>query len=363
MNHFPAPAPARVVRLSDQMPRGMAFARAAIARAKCGGSATQAVKYAETTWGQDCLPSRILKAAVSAISGGDLAGDVAAAGVEFMGAVRDGSVIGPLLKNGLRRRPIQTRYLTSQGPMTGSWTSEGSAVPILPMSFTQASLGLLKVGSIIVLTDEELQAADGEEGIRRDLIGGLAAAVDLAFLDPGNSGVAGETPASVTAGLTPVAVGTGDEEDVRDALATMVDQFEGDLTRAVFVGRPELFSYLHGLGYDECGLRGGSLLGAPAVASRGLPNAGGMYQLALLDPSGIAYADDGTAAQITASTDAALEMRDDPVGSSTTPTAANLVSLFQVNCTAVKALAFANWSVEQSGAVVLGAFVPVGATS
>jgi hypothetical protein len=348
------------VSLAPLLPKGMAFARAAIAQAVSKGPA-QAANYAQTRWGQDCLPSRIAKSAVSAVDAGDVGADVTAAAVEFMSAVRERSAIGQIAN--LRRRPARTRYLVNTGPMRGSWVAEGSAIPILPMSFEQNTLDLLKVASIVVLTDESLNEADAEAGIRRDLIDGMAAAIDTAFLDPDNAGTAGETPASITNGLTPISIGTGDQDDVRRALSIMIDEFEGDLTQAVFIGRPELFAMLNGYGYEDVGIRGGTLVGAPAIASRGLPNADGLYRLVLLDPGGIAYADDPTATQITASQNAAVEMRDDPTGSSTTPTPANLVSLFQTDCTAIKALAYANWSVEQAGAVAMMMAFPVAAVS
>jgi HK97 family phage major capsid protein len=340
----------------------MNFARAAIALAKAGGKSGPAQALARNAYGDGSLPERIIKAAVGATTAADIGADVNGAMIEFMSAVREQTVLGKIQL--LRRRPLRTRYLvnTTATP-TGNWVGETAAIPVLRLAFEQATLDALKVATIVVLTDESIDAAASdpaaEAGIRQDLIDGLAVGIDTAFLDPANAGVAGEQPASVTHGLTPVAVAGGTEEDIRDGFATLIDQFEGDLTRSVFVARPELYAYLNGLGYDKVGIRGGELLGAPAIASNGIPNAGGFYQLALIDPRGISYVDDPTATQVTASKEAALEMRDDPVGNAATPTAANLVSLFQCNCTALKALAYANWSVEQTGAVALMATVPV----
>jgi hypothetical protein len=281
-----------------------------------------------------------------------------------MAAVRERSAVGQII--GLRRRPINTRYLVNTGTMTGAWVGAGKSIPVLPLTFDQATLGLLKVASIAVFTDETLRSSDPgvEAGIRQDMVDGLAQAIDAAFFDPDNAGTAGETPAAVSNGVTPVAVGTGTLDDTRDAISTMVAEFQGDLSRAVFVGRPELFAMLHSQGYDTVGIRGGELLGAPAIATKGLSNdSGGFYRLLLIDPSGIAYIDDPAATQVTTSKNAALQMDTAPTNDGVTPTPTNLVSCFQANATAVKALAYANWAVEQSGADSMMLAFPVAAVS
>jgi hypothetical protein len=195
------------------------------------------------------------------------------------------------------------------------------------------------------------------------MVDGLAQAIDSAFFDPDNAGTAGQTPAAVTNGVTPVAIGTGDLDDTRDAISTMIAEFQGDLSRSVFVGRPELFAMLHQQGYRTVGIRGGELLGAPAIATKALPNDAAFYRLLLIDPSGIAYVEDPAATQVTTSKDAAIQMDTAPTNDAVTPTPTNLVSLFQSNATAMKALAYANWSVEQSGAVSMMLAFPIAAVS
>ena len=348
--------PFRPVSLADPLPKGMGFVRAMIAMAVNPKSLQAARAYAATRWGEDSVPERILKTAVGAGSTDDIGSDVLAAQTEFMNAVRAQTAIGTLMANGLRRRPAATRYLVNTGPMRGSWVAEGAAIPLLPVSVEQATIQLLKVAGIVVLTKESLQSSDpaAEVGIRADIISGLAEAVDTAFLDPTNAGSAGVTPAAVTNGLTPIGIGTGDLDDVRQGISRMIEEFEGDLSRAVFVGSPQLFAMLHAQGYEDVGIRGGVLVGAPAVATKGMPaSASGFYQLALIDPAGIAYADDPSRTEITASQQASLEMADNPAGSSVPPNGVSLVSMFQTNCVALRGMLHANWSVEREGAVSL----------
>jgi HK97 family phage major capsid protein len=345
-------------------PKGLDFVQAAIAKAAVGKGADPA-NYARARWGDDCRAAQFLKAAVGATESDDVLGSSGlAAAVEFMAAVRERSAVGQIM--GLRRRPVDTRYLINTGTMAASWVGEGKSIPVLPLTFEQATLGLLKVASVGVFTDETLRSADPavEAGVRQDMVDGLAQAIDTAFFDPDNAGSAGVSPASVTNGVTPVAVGTGTLDDTRDAISTMIAEFQGDLSRSAFVGRPELFAQLHQQGYRTVGIRGGELLGAPAIATKELPNDGsGFYRLLLIDPSGIAYVEDPAATQVTTSKDAAIQMDTAPTNDAVTPTPTNLVSLFQSNATAVKALAYANWSVEQTGAVSMMLAFPVAAVS
>jgi hypothetical protein len=341
------------VKLSSFEPKGLRFVRRSIALGIADGDHEQAAKIAQHRWGE--------KTAVPAVAADDISGGgLDTAAIEFFSAVMERSAFGRTV--GFRRRPVATRYLKNAGAMTGSWVAEGHAIPILPLSFEQSRLGLLKVASIAVFTSETLQSLDPrvEADIRRDMVDGLAAAIDAAYLDPDNGGTAGQTPASITNGLTPVAVGTGTADDFRDALSTMIAGFDGDLSRAVFYGRPELFAMLNGLGYDTVGLRGGELAGAPAIATAALPNAAtDFYQLVLADPGSIAVVDEPGLTSIVASREAAIEMADDPSGDATTPTPRNLVSLYQSNAVALKAMAHTNFEVERDGAVAIMLALPV----
>lgn len=339
---------------------GMSLVRASIARAVAAKS--NPVAYAEHRWNDDGKTARVVKGAVAAATSNDVNGDAGSAAVDYFSAVREQS---GALQLPLRRRPVDNRYLINQGSMKGHWVAEGSAIPVLPLSLDQNFMRLLKVASIIVETDEALRAEDPrvEAALRQDMIAGLAQAIDEKFFDPANAGVAGEIPASISNGLTPTAIGSGSLDDVRESLTRLVEDFSGDLSRAHFVGSPELFAMFAANGFVDIGIRGGELLGAPAVATKGLSTSSGRYVLLLVDPGGIGYADAPERTQITVSQEAAVEMSDVPSGDSTTPTPSNLVALYQVNCVALRALAYANWEVEQDGAVAMALMFPEASVS
>ncbi len=152
---------------------------------------------------------------------------------------------------------------------------------------------------------------------------------------------------------------TGDP--ARDETA-LIEAFAGDFSAAYFVTDPSTAARLAlardaggAFLFPDCGPRGGSILNVPLVTSRGSPvdSAGG--QLALIDASSIAAAIDGM--DISRAEGVALEMSDDP---SDLDAETVLVSLFQSDLVALRAVMHANWEVQRAGAVVVvtGALYP-----
>jgi hypothetical protein len=81
----------------------------------------------------------------------------------------------------------------------------------------------------------------------------------------------------------------------------------------------------------------------PLIVSRSSPYATAGGQLALLDPSGIAYASAGV--KVAQSGQTSLSMRDDPSAP------IEHVSLFQTDSAALVAEINANWEVQRAGSV------------
>ena len=337
--------------------KGLSFARQAIALGLAKGHAENAREIAAHRWGEASQPCRVLtKAAVSGGStqsgnwGEPLSPDEAGAAAEFIGLVRQTAIIGQLA--GLRRVPHHVPILTNTAGVTGSWVKEGQSMPLSAMSFVRETLGLLKVAAMTVTSEELLEAADpsAEQGIRDELVRACAEASDAAFIAPANAGIADTMPASVTHGVTPVEAST----TFKASLERLIAGFTGDLTQAYLIGRPELFVQISGADYPNVGARGGEVAGIPAIASRSVPNdANNDYQLALVDPTGVTFTDDPTAAQIKTTQQASIEFSDAPTNNGTTPTATNQISLYQVNGVGIAALMWENWRVSRAGSVAL----------
>jgi hypothetical protein len=331
----------------------VSLAQIVIAKALAHEQADNAAVVAATRWGEGSRAARVLKAAVSAGAtsnwGGELVPEYAAAVAEFVAAVRERSIIGNLP---LRRVPQRTPILTQGAKAEASWVAEGAPAPLTSMSFSRDTIDLLKVIALAVVSEELLNSADpnAESTITADLVRAVADASDAAFIDPTNAGVAGEQPASITNGLTPVAAAGTFKAD----LGALIDGYEGDLTAAYLIARPELLLALSGTDWPNVGVRGGELGGMPVIASRNLPlDNTGKHQVVLVDPTGVFYAADEAQAEIKTSRQGAIQMLDNPTNNAVTPTATTLVSLFQTNAVAVGAMMRENWQVARPGAVRL----------
>ncbi|MDH6273543.1 hypothetical protein M2311_003633 [Rhizobium leguminosarum] len=323
------------------LPKGMTFTRMALAKALGDGDDFNAAGIAEARWGASSAPARILRA-VGAGTYADMGGEFRAAATEFFSVVEQLSVLARL--TGIRRVPLRTRMLTATSGASAYWVGEGQPKPAGKMTFTSGSLPSLKVAALAVITVELATSSDpaAELVVRRDMIRSMAEAIDVALLDPLNAGSAGVSPASITHGVTPISAGADPAADLR----LLIENFAGDLESAIFITTPSVAVSLASADRPGIGLRGGELLGAPAVTSRSAP-AGAII---LADVSALALGEG--ASEIRTSRAATIEMLDaDLVQDATTGTGTALVSLWQANCLGILSEKEMNWEIQRAGAV------------
>lgn len=334
-------------------PRMRTFVRSLIIGADAEPSFDSWRRYAEGRWGQD-EADVVLRAMQSALTAANLGAPNPIA-QEFFDLVRDRSVFGRL--ESLRRVPFGVRMMSMVTGSTGYWVGESNPKPVSKPTLSGSSLKTAKVAGLVVQTREALQRGGNvaEDAIIRDMQGAVTDVWDLAFLDATNAGVADERPASITNGA-PTIASTGDA--VTD-IGALIAAFDGDLSAAAFVSDPKTAAQLAlangGTAFPDAGPRGGSLVGLPLITSRTSPRDTNGGQIALVDASGIAAADEGL--RMSVSNQATLQMRDDPVDGPT-----NAVSLFQTNSVAFLAEVVTNWEVQREGSVVVltGADYPQG---
>ncbi|WP_018235629.1 phage major capsid protein [Ensifer sp. BR816] len=322
-------------------PRGMSFVRLAIAKS-IGESPSGAAMVAANRWGETSAPARILRAAVGAATSAGLGEGFEDAATEFFDQVAQMSIVGRMA--GLRQVPLLTPILSIVSGATGFWVGEGQAKPLSKMIFARDSLHPLKCIALTVVTEELLKSADpaAELAIRRDMLRAAAAAIDTSFVDPGNAGVDGVEPASITNSVVAQTAGS----DATADLKSMIANFSGDLETAYFVMRPDVAVSLAGADRPNIGARGGEIYGIPAITSRSAPE----DTIILADAGGIAVGE-GSAA-IRMSRQPAIEMLDSALQQDgTTGAGAAVVSLWQANAMGILAERTMNWSVERSGSV------------
>ncbi|MGE0583465.1 MAG: phage major capsid protein [Steroidobacteraceae bacterium] len=289
--------------------------------------------------------------AVVAPTGTDDVGLPTPAGFDFAEFVRPMTILGKLV--GLRRVPSRVRAIAATAGSSASWSGESQPRPISRLTLNGATLEPLGVTAVTVATIDLLKSSSpGAESIlSRDLAAAAVGALDSAFIDPANAGVADVKPASITNGVTPIA-STGSslaqiDADLEDMIAAL-DLAGSDLQFAAWVLRPRTAVYLAklrgtggALAFPGMTAKGGILLGLPAITSNHVPvevgsPGDGDTSITLLDAAQILVTDDGSTG-FEVSENATIAMSDEP----TSPV--EQVSMFQTDSVALRTTRFANW--------------------
>ena len=292
------------------------------------------------------IEESVLKALVGDISGTDLApGDAAQA---FLDRVWEKSIFTMI--PGWR---VVNFYTTFQAILDGAvsyWTGQHAPAPISRATLAGDSLEALKLITLMVFSKEALEAPTelAERQLERDVVYAITAALNAAALDPGNAGIPGAMPASLTYGATAVP-GTNDPSADIDNL---VAAFAGDWEQAAFVSDPETLTRLGrardsngAFMFEEVGPRGGHIMGVPAYSTRLSATDSNGGNLILIDPTGCVVALDQVS--LRRSHEADILMTD--AFDSNAP--ASAVNLFQTEAVALKATLRTNWKRQRNGSV------------
>lgn len=369
-----ARVPANQIRVRSNLEPGQRFARAALAIARCRGNMHEAIAYAMAHKGwQDTSPDVAkflqMKAAVPAA-------DTSTSGwasewaytdnlvSDFVEYLRPRAIVGRV--QGFRRVPFNVRVGGMSAGTSGSWVGESAPIPVSKGTSTSVSLGITKAAGISAITKELLQtsAPSAEILVRNDLAAAVQYVLDRTLIDPNLGIIANERPAAVTYGLTPVTpTGTNYAAlaaDFKSLVASMITD-NIDMSGAVWVMSRStalaLSLMVTSLGVSQFpGMtpEGGMLFGYPVIVSQsayfgsGSPDYGNL--IVFMVPSEIYLADDGMV-DLEMSDQVSLQLLDNPTndsGGSTTAT--TMVSMFQTESVAIKAVRYINWKVRRSNA-------------
>lgn len=360
-----ATAAVRVKNTQTKEP-GIDFAQFTLALAQGKGNLMQAAHIAETRFKDNDVVNMSLKAAVAAGTTTDPAWagplvDYTRMANDFVEFLRPSTILGKFGTGGipaLRRIPFNVTIPTQLTGGEGYWVGEGQAKPLTSFEFGNITLGMAKVANIAVLTDELIRNSTpaADVIVRDQLAEALRARLDTDFIDPTKAAVAGVSPASITNGVTPIPSSGSDADAIRtDIQAVFASYLTANLTPATGVWIMNSLQALalslmtNPLGQAEfpgITMGGGTFNGMPVIVSQFVP-AGTVI---LANASDIMLADDGGVA-VDASREASLEMTNTPTHNSTTPTAAQLVSMFQTNSVAIRAERWINWGKRRPQAV------------
>lgn len=353
------------ISVESNAPKGTDFVRFTKSLALAKGNPMQAVEIAKAAGYGDRV-ELTLKAAVAAGSTTDagftaLVENQLMTG-EFIDLLRPQTIVGKL--SGVRNVPQNIRIPRATSGTSASWVGEGKAAPITNAAFADLEVGSHKLGAIAVFTEELLRRSEpaAEMLVRDDLLAAVVQAVDVAFIDQANAGIAGVKPASIAnAATTAAASGVTAAHvraDVKAAFNTFVAANQ-PIASAVWIMHPSTALSLSMMENATTGLRefpgvdfvtGGNFQGLPVVLSTNVPGtAVAGYDVILAVQNEILVAEGGLA--IDASREASLEMDSAPAHDSKTPTPAQLVSLWQTGAMAIKAIRGITWNRRRPTAV------------
>jgi len=278
---------------------------------------------------------------------------------DFAEYLRPKTIVGRLP---LRNIPFDTALGISTSAGAGYWVGEGLAKPLTSFNVDKTTLAPLKCANIVVLTEELLrrESYSAETLVRDEMVGALVQLIDVAFIDPANNGSANVKPAAVSyQAAHSVASGTGDADDVRADLRSLINEFiaanSQDSSIVLVMRATDALAagmMVNALGQPEfpnISMGGGSLFpGLSVITSQSVP-AG---TVVAIQPNDIYLGDDG-GFMVDVSREASLLMTDDANANmnSTTPTGASLVSMWQTNSVAFRAERIINWKRRRSTAV------------
>ncbi|MBG0537137.1 phage major capsid protein [Enterobacter hormaechei] len=360
-----------IIRVEQNLEKGIAFARFAKALAAANGSRSEALEIARKQYPDDAKLHHVLKAAVGAGTTTDP--QWAGALVEyqeyandFVEFLRPQTIIGRFGQGGipaLRQVPFNIRIPAQTSGGSASWVGQGKAKPLTKFDFESITFSFAKVAAIAVLTDELIRFSNpaADALVRNALAEAVIARLDTDFINPSKAEVPNVSPASVTNGITAIPSTGNPDDDAAAAFGVFVAanlQPNGAVWLMASTTALALSMRKNALGqkeYPEMTLLGGTFQGLPVIVSQYVGN-----QLVLVNAPDIYLADDGGVA-VDMSREASLEMESDPTGDSITPTGTELVSMFQTNSVAIRAERWINWKRRRTAAVAVISGVNYGA--
>lgn len=359
-----------VVKAPPKLEPGISYARLVKVKMAARLTGDSPLVMAQRMYGADSETVAIIQKANEVVAGTTLSGNWAADLVSAEGAavaafleyLRPATILGRFGTGGipaLTRLDFYTPYVIETGGGDAYWVGEGKPKPLTAFDYDRSTLTPLKIANIAVLTEENIRRSspNSDAVVRNALVRAIAAGLDVAFVDPSNSGTPSVKPASVTNGASAIASTGTDADDVRLDVRAVFQKFidaNNPPTTGVWIMSTSnalaLSLMVNALGQPEfpgITMNGGTFFGMPVIASEHIDNV-----VALVNARDIFLGDEGGVA-VDMSREASIEMRSTGLGmdaTAGTATAAS-VSMFQTNSVALRAEREINWKRARSSAV------------
>jgi hypothetical protein len=342
----------------DEQFEGQNYTRFVIAKTLAKIDDVSAVGIAQRRWGKNSpqLVS-VIRAAVA--GGGTESGEWGAELVHFDRYTGDfidflyGATVFDQLP--LREVPANVNIAGQDGAATAYWVGQSKSIPVSKPDFMDVNLGVLKVAALAVVSKELLRnsSPSAEKMVRDALVEASAQRVDTTFLSDA-AAVANVSPAGILNGVTAKATAGNDVDGLTADIKALYADFiavknASGLELVTTTSLKKAISLMQSVmgtwAFPE--VKQGELLGDKLTAGDNV----GAGDLILLKPSDI-YKIGDRGVEVSLSTEAAIEMADNPAGASDTPTAnTSVVSMFQTDSVAIKVTRPLNFAKRRASAV------------
>lgn len=367
----PAGTPGVVVKAPEKLLPGIQYARLVKVKMAARLNGEAPLLMAQKMYGRDSETAAIITKANEVVAGTTLSGNWAydlvsqegAAVAAFLEYLRPQTILGKFgtgnIPN-LTRIDFYTPYVIETGGGDAYWVGEGKPKPLTAFNYDRSTLTPLKIANIAVLTEENIRysSPNSDMIVRNALVKAIVAGLDVAFVDPTNSGSANVKPASITNGAdTWASVATTDADairtEIRGLFQTFIDANNPPMSGVFIMSATNalaLAMMVNTLGQPEfpgMSMQGGTLQGLPVIVSQHIGDV-----VALVNASDIFLGDEGGVA-VDMSREASIEMRSTGLGmdaTAGTATAAS-VSMFQTNSVALRAERTISWKRARDSAV------------
>jgi hypothetical protein len=260
--------------------------------------------------------------------------------------LRPAEVLGRLWPQ-VRQVPFNVKIPRQTAGSSAGWTGEGAPASASALAFDSTDFQHYKLMCLVAITAElaRLGRPDAVKLVASDLVKASAQASDEAFLDPNSAGVAGVKPPAVTHNAPSITASGTDTAAFRLDAAALIAAMSSAGTgfgSPSWVTSPQQAAALRLL--DASLVRDGGLAGWPILETTSPAVAG---RIVLIVADELDVGDGG--AEVDASQEALLEMAAPATDPPTSGTV--LMSLWQLNLTALRVVRYLNWLRTRPGSV------------
>jgi HK97 family phage major capsid protein len=228
-------------------------------------------------------------------------------------------------------------------------------------------MGIAKAAGLVVLTKELMMssAPSAELMVRNSLAESIQQFLDTQFIAPDYAAVTNVSPASVTSGVNPIAATGTTAAALRADVQTLFNSWIANnvnpqgavwvMTATQALAISLMLNALSQPYFPTMTPQGGTFFGYPVIVSQaamqvGSPVAGEGGLLVLINAPDILLADEG-GVTIDASAEASIQMLDNPTNNAQSGTPTTMVSMWQTDSVAIRAIRFINWAKRRTSAV------------